>query len=792
MWREGEPGNVCAKCGTDRFDNKGKPQEFVVWFPLRERLEQLLSLQQFCNVLRHENRRPEGADPDLMTDVYDCVWWDELMGSTIENKITRIGLLLCIDGFPAFHQKHKGAPSLSPAEFVILSLPPSIRYDPDNILMWMLIPDTMSASKQFKYFKYVCTVELNPLQVHGVPGPDGPVLVKLFGASLDLKGKEKFYNQISVVGYSGCSTCIVHYDQGPAGAIYGCARRFLPRGHPLRRKDCTFQGLQLAFRNEELQEAPPKKTTQTVFKLATQARARRVTHYLGQKGLPMLMAMLNFRYDRFNVLEWMHNLKCSFDNFVDMLIGRDDNGKWDLKSRTTSKALGVFPKIWIGQVKNLSVVRHTSLASLTNDVINRAQAPWLRRWLSMCGIRMDRATRIRELRDRVITLRDTAARGDPIPVSGLPNPLPWRLSPQALAVVNERTARLCYPHYTPVCHIGCDSFFKRTGCWRTATKLLAFLVILVPVLQGFVKPFREGLRRVVYGLRIIAGQTCSVNEAAAFKLETTNIYLRKSDINKARLLIIEGLSIIEASCPICLLVPAVHTLCHYGDGAALWGLLRLLWMMNFERYNKKCKNLTVNKKFPFKSLSNALVRDATARYYRWRRSDPITREDKEIKTELCGVGKPFILPRILSNQIKLICGCRVEHSLIFSHLRASIGGIRFTAGEPLIPGVRCGSVVIRVVHGRSLYGLVKKFVRVICECHRSHDFVVVTWLPPPVYPDGDPLTVHIHLRDGVNVNTMTNETVSSLDDIQPSRVIVDMNRSGLLSMMRIEGTDNVV
>ena len=347
MWRDTEPGNICPKCGTSRFDDKGKPREFVVWFPLEDRLTRLLQLQQFCEAMRHENRRAQGdpSDPDIITDVYDSPWWQELMGPVIGLKITRTGLLLCIDGFPAFHGKHKGAPSLCPAEFVLLSLPPNLRYDPDNILMWMLIPDTMPASKQLKYFNYVCAAELNPLQLQGVPGPDGPVLVKLFGASLDLKGKEKFYNTIQVIGYHGCSTCLVHYDQGPGGAIYAVARRFLPAGHPLRQRDCDFEGLRLTFRNEEQRVPPITKTTQTIFKLIAKARRLGVQHYLGQKGPCMMNAMLGFKYDRFNLLEWMYNLKGAFDNFVDLLVGRDDS-KWDMKARATSQALGLFPRIW--------------------------------------------------------------------------------------------------------------------------------------------------------------------------------------------------------------------------------------------------------------------------------------------------------------------------------------------------------------------------------------------------------------------------------------------------------------
>ena len=706
----------------------------------------------------------------------------------VSDKITRLGLLLCLDGFPAFHGKHKGSPSLMPVEFINLSLPAHLRYDVDNIMMWMLVPHEMSAGSQLKYFQYVCLQELNPLQTRGVPGPDGPVKIKLFGASLDLKGKEKFYDQISVTGYCSCSTCNLHYDQGPGGAIYASSRLFLPADHPLRSKNCEFEGLSFTFRNEERRPRPTTKTTQTIFTTLALVRQLGVEHYLGQKGPPMLMSLLHFKYDRFNILEWMHNLKCAFDNFLGLLAGRDAD--WDTKARKTSQALGLFPDIWTDKITYLSQMRHRMLASLKDDLINSSGATWIRRWLRVCDIIPDKKTRIQELRARLTNLRDMAVRGEPIPLSQL-KPLPWRLSPKARVVVNKRAATLCYPHYTPVCHIGKDSFIKGTGCWRTASKLICFLVILVPILRGFVTTFRAGLRRVVYGLRILEGQSCSANEAVSLNLKFCNVFLRRSDIDKARLLIITGLAMIEGCCPVCLLVPALHCLCHYGDGALLWGILKLLWMISFERYNKKCKNLTANKKFPIQSLANALVRDATTRYYRWRRAEPPSRTPKSLKTEVCGSSKPVELSRMVARQINLICNCRVQNSSVFSHGQAVIGGKKFYAGESLIPSKRCGSVIVRVTDGRSVYGLVKKFLRVVCDCFRVYDFVVVTWLPRPVYPDKDPLTVRIDLG-GVNVNTMNNHTVSSLNDIQPSRVIVGLDpKKDCLYPMRIEGYDLV-
>ena len=42
----------------------------------------------------------------------------------------------------------------------------------------------------------------------------------------------------------------------------------------------------------------------------------------------------------------------------------------------------------------------------------------------------------------------------------------------AQKIVNERVAGISYPHATPTCSQGPDSFIKKTGCWRTASKLL--------------------------------------------------------------------------------------------------------------------------------------------------------------------------------------------------------------------------------------------------------------------------------------------------------------------------------
>ena len=129
--------------------------------------------------------------------------------------------------------------------------------------------------------------------------------------------------------------------------------------------------------------------------------------------------------------------------------------------------------------------------------------------------------------------------------------------------------------------------------------------------------------------------------------------------------------------------------------------------------------------------------------------------------------------------------------MYYQHAQASIGGKRFTARESLLPGKRCGSVVTRIVSGRSVYGLVKQFLRVMCGCHSFQEVAVVEWFPLPTYPDGDPLTVKIDLC-GVDVNNVGVRTVVSLLDIQPSRVLVGIDQQyDCMYMMRMEGTDSM-
>ena len=87
-----------------------QPRESILHFPIKERLEALfLHSDAFVDVIHHELDRVK-PDGDLMYDVYDSPAWHRMMGEAssggrLSVRITRIGLLFCIDGIPAFTYK---------------------------------------------------------------------------------------------------------------------------------------------------------------------------------------------------------------------------------------------------------------------------------------------------------------------------------------------------------------------------------------------------------------------------------------------------------------------------------------------------------------------------------------------------------------------------------------------------------------------------------------------------------------------------------------------------------------
>ena len=125
---------------------------------------------------------------------------------------------------------------------------------------------------------------------------------------------------------------------------------------------------------------------------------------------------------------------------------------------------------------------------------------------------------------------------------------------------------------------------------------------------------------------------------------------------------------------------------------------------------------------------------------------------------------------------------------------AVVGGVKFTAGEPLT-GVRrrgwanrrCSSVFTAVVGGRSRYGIIRKLIGRVDGSGRQ--FAVVEWLPVPTYPYHTPLIVCI--RDGDRVGDLP--ILLDLDSIDPCNVCVEGSEvESCHYMYRLEGLDTVL
>ena len=65
VWGPDDSEDVCNECGGNRYDLKGKPKEYVVHFPLKERLQSLLRCEQYYDSVLWECDR--STNDDYMT-----------------------------------------------------------------------------------------------------------------------------------------------------------------------------------------------------------------------------------------------------------------------------------------------------------------------------------------------------------------------------------------------------------------------------------------------------------------------------------------------------------------------------------------------------------------------------------------------------------------------------------------------------------------------------------------------------------------------------------------------------
>ena len=90
-----------------------------------------------------------------------------------------------------------------------------------------------------------------------------------------------------------------------------------------------------------------------------------------------------------------------------------------------------------------------------------------------------------------------------------------------------------------------------------------------------------------------------------------------------------------------------------------------------------------------------------------------------------------------------------------------------------------------------MYGLITKFIRVLCEHTRDvTDLAVVKWFSPPTYPDGDPLLVKIRLDDPPPESL---ESFLYFHEIDPTPIIYELvDGEKDMFVMRMRGFDTIL
>ncbi len=341
--------------------------------------------------------------------------------------------------------------------------------------------------------------------------------------------------------------------------MYLGSRRLLPLDSPLRQSKCgEFQ-----FIDEERLGPPPTRTTALMHDCLQIAKDEGYGHMCGFAGPAMFSKRIDFDFKLDNIPDCMHNLGRVFTMIMDILLGglgnpyraKEWTGK-DAQHRAECELFGIHPSVWTQAVKLEDDVR-AALLQPDDEDINTALRAVLERFVRAVGVNPTNIL-VPELRAMVIELRTKLRRpGDYFYLPAKPAPLPWRLTPQALADVDRRIHNMVFPHNTDrlvkegLCPLeshtlqftlsihttGLSFLLSNKPTSKTAQKLMALLVVLPTALRHYVRNLRRGLSLLTLGLRMLEGQAHSFNECIRLGVEPGSRCLDKRNLRKIRLVV---------------------------------------------------------------------------------------------------------------------------------------------------------------------------------------------------------------------------------------------------------------
>ena len=665
----------------------------------------MLNVPAFREQLLHEMDRPR--NPDLMADVFDAPRWAEIMGPPTRT-LTRIGVQYCVDGIPAFTRK--SALSVKPAQFIILSLPPWLRYQARHMLVQMLIPSCLKDKAAKKYYDFVAKDEMNELRRDGVGG----VRVLMYGDTLDAPGRRELLSMESVSAFYPCPHCLHTCETGLRKQIAAAGnRRCLARNSRWRQREFTFKGCHYMFKDVETRSPPVLRDDGNVSVMVSLARTRKP--FCGHKMDRFLSEWTGIDWAG-SACDMMHDLKGFCDMLLKGLVGNGQHGMYkgwnkDAQHRDDCEAFGIFREFHEGDVE-------------------------------------------------------------------LP---PWRLSPEAVQILDITVKNMWVPHYTDKLYKSSGSFWIHSDTmWKCRHKYRIVMTLLPTLLSGFVPAVHEAVLMIVYSLRRLLGQCISASEARQCGVLPGSPVVKKSCIPGMKRELAFGLVLLEGSFPVSHLNPNTHHMSHYGDQTMYLGMLKWLSMWAFERNNKRVKGFVRDHANPLSALTTSLQQDIATRLKNY--SERPHAEFAGGSDKICDLRCRSRM-YILSALEKIHLGMKGVTSFrrVRAYNIARILGVHFKAGEW---GRRqCGSVITFMFAGRSRYCIVKKFLQVQCK-----SFARVIWLSKPSYPHWpNKLVVKVSV-----LRECKNTCVIPVERIEPCSVSVIPLPDGIhYYMLREKGYDRV-
>jgi hypothetical protein len=359
---------------------------------------------------------------------------------------------------------------------------------------------------------------------------------------------------------------------------------------------------------------------------------------------------------------------------------------------------------------------------------------------------------------------------------------PWRLSKEQRKLMDTRVKSMWWTHYSDKLAWKGYSFWMKTDrIWKAKHKILCLLTVLPTCLRGFVAAAHLAIVYIVDALKQLDGQFIATHEAMQLGVSPHDSpIVDESAIKAVGRQLLKGLVMLEGSFPVSHLNPALHHLVHYAVETARVGSLVWVSMNSFERNNKRMKGMVRSNAHPDVSLANDTQVDIAARVNSLDKDLLGTQPPPLITLSTKISGGLYIPTRRQRYCMSLIGVKRFDH--IQGYNVARIRGIHFSCGEW---GQRtCGSVFTTVYRGRSVYGILDRFMFV-----HGVEYAAVTWLSKPFYPYA-PITLVVRVRMLLAADQPLNRCVIRCDRIEPCGVNVMPDEDGVhYYMMRTRGFD---